>query len=295
MASYVLLTAARNEEKYIQNLIRSVARQTITPIRWIIVDDGSTDGTFATAMKAAKDLQAVQIITRQGQEHGFASKAASLNHGWEVLKGQFTNSPPNFIGVVDADINFPPEHFERLMNLMTDDEKLGLAGGWVLEPKDGTWQPRSLNQKHSVPGCSQFFRWSAFEKIGGFLLSPFGGEDWAAEICIRAHGFDVRSFPELPVFHHRPAVKDWRSGLRTAFRQGRMDASLGCGLLFHLARTVRRSRQKPALISAAARFAGYAWQRCTGRCILPPEPLEYFRKWQVKRLKAFIQSKSQIS
>lgn len=292
MATYALLTAARDEEKYIPEVIRSVAKQTIPPIRWIIVDDGSSDGTFATATEAAKVLRQVQIIRRMGLERGFASQAASLNYGWEVLKEQFTNSPPDFIGILDADVTLTSRHFERLMDLMVADERLGLAGGWVFEPKGGTWQTRSLNQEHSVPGCCQFFRWSVFENIGGFILTPFGGLDWAAEISVRAQGFEVISFKELLVFHHRPTVRDLRSGFRTAFRQGRMDASLGCGLLFHLARTLRRSRQTPALISAAFRFTGYAWQRCIGRCILPPEALKYFRRWQVNRLKALYQKKT---
>lgn len=291
MAAYALLTAARNEEKYIQAVIRSVAQQTIPPIRWIIVDDGSSDATSVSAMEASRDHRGVQIIKRTSQERGFASKAASLNHGWEAIKGHFTDFPPGFIGVVDADVTFPPEHFERLMSVMAANENLGLAGGWVWEAKGGAWQPRPWNQEHSVPGCCQFFRWSVFEKIGGFLPAFFGGEDWAAEICIRAQGFEVRSFPELPVYHHRPALRDWRSGLRTAFRQGRMDALLGCKLLFHLARTVRRSFQTPPLISAAVRFFGYVWQRRTGRCILPPEALDYFHRWQVNRLKAIYQRK----
>ena len=43
--SYVLITPARNEEKYIERTIKSVISQTILPMRWVIVNDGSTDRT----------------------------------------------------------------------------------------------------------------------------------------------------------------------------------------------------------------------------------------------------------
>src|SRR5207249_10924062 len=42
---YVLITPARNEEAFIEKTIEAVTRQTVLPIRWVIVDDGSTDGT----------------------------------------------------------------------------------------------------------------------------------------------------------------------------------------------------------------------------------------------------------
>jgi glycosyltransferase involved in cell wall biosynthesis len=43
--SYVLLTAAYNEEAYIEETIRSVVAQVLRPSTWVIVSDGSTDRT----------------------------------------------------------------------------------------------------------------------------------------------------------------------------------------------------------------------------------------------------------
>src|SRR3990172_8880000 len=43
--SYVLITPARNEEEHIEKTIRSVHSQTILPLKWVIVSDGSTDRT----------------------------------------------------------------------------------------------------------------------------------------------------------------------------------------------------------------------------------------------------------
>ena len=45
LPSYVLITPARNEAQFIELTIKSVIAQTSKPIKWVIVSDGSTDGT----------------------------------------------------------------------------------------------------------------------------------------------------------------------------------------------------------------------------------------------------------
>lgn len=42
---YIVVTPCRNEEKNIPNLVQSITAQTIRPVLWVIVDDGSTDRT----------------------------------------------------------------------------------------------------------------------------------------------------------------------------------------------------------------------------------------------------------
>lgn len=43
--SYVLVTPARNEAAFIGKTLESMVRQTVLPLKWVIVDDGSTDNT----------------------------------------------------------------------------------------------------------------------------------------------------------------------------------------------------------------------------------------------------------
>ena len=60
--SYVLITPARNEEAFIGDTIRSVAAQTRRPLRWIIVSDGSTDGTDDIVKSHAADLHWIELM-----------------------------------------------------------------------------------------------------------------------------------------------------------------------------------------------------------------------------------------
>ena len=52
--SYVLMTAAYNEEAFIEKTITSVLEQTLLPKKWVIVSDNSTDGTDAIIDRYAK-------------------------------------------------------------------------------------------------------------------------------------------------------------------------------------------------------------------------------------------------
>jgi glycosyltransferase involved in cell wall biosynthesis len=53
--SYVLITPARNEEAFIELAIRSVVAQAVRPLRWVIVSEGSTDGTDEIVKKYAAE------------------------------------------------------------------------------------------------------------------------------------------------------------------------------------------------------------------------------------------------
>jgi biofilm PGA synthesis N-glycosyltransferase PgaC len=45
LQTYVLVTPARNEQDFIELTIRSMVAQTVKPLKWVIVSDGSTDRT----------------------------------------------------------------------------------------------------------------------------------------------------------------------------------------------------------------------------------------------------------
>ena len=62
--SYVLVTAAYNEEAHIADTLRSVANQSALPCRWVIVSDGSTDRTDEIVLEWAKHHQFIEFVKR---------------------------------------------------------------------------------------------------------------------------------------------------------------------------------------------------------------------------------------
>ena len=173
--TYVLITPARNEERFIEQTIQSVIAQTILPKKWVIVSDGSTDGTDEIVKKYLPDHPWMELVRMpERQERHFAAKVQSFNAGYHRVK----NQEFDVVGNLDADITFGPEYFANLLAKLDGDPKLGVVGTPFVE---GTM---SYNFKFSsvehVSGACQLFRRECFEQIGGYAQVKGGGIDWIA-------------------------------------------------------------------------------------------------------------------
>jgi poly-beta-1,6-N-acetyl-D-glucosamine synthase len=166
---YVLVSAIRNEAAYIEGLIDTVAAQTVKPVRWLIVDDGSSDNTFEmAAKKVERDKSGFMEMSRMPSYRpwSFASQAYAANFGYELLNDtQF-----EYVGFLDADIRIGPDYYERLIEFFDRDPKLGLGGGRVVDKCKGGDRIRNQGSEgHHVAGGVQFFRRNCFEDIGARL------------------------------------------------------------------------------------------------------------------------------
>src|SRR5437762_754043 len=86
--NYVLMTAAHNEEAFVERTIESVLGQTVLPMRWVIVSDGSTDQTDQIVESYAKQREFIHFVklTRPAGRN-FGSKGIALEKGCELLQG----------------------------------------------------------------------------------------------------------------------------------------------------------------------------------------------------------------
>lgn len=282
-AGYVLVTAAYNEEQFIENTIRSVVAQTWRPLEWNIVSDASSDRTPEIVNDYASQYHFIKLV-RITEDHprNFAAQVNAINIGIRDLR----NSGADFFGNVDADISFEPGYFSQLLRRFLDNHQLGLAGGSIYERSEaGQFRSRKRNSLRSVAHACQFFRRECFQEIGGQYLSlPYGAPDVYAEIAARMKGWQVASFSDLPVYHYR-LTGSADHYLRNAFRQGRADYSLGTLPLFELLRVMRRAVDRPYIVGSLARLSGFGYGYCIGqRRPVSADFIRYMRNEQTHRI-----------
>jgi glycosyltransferase involved in cell wall biosynthesis len=283
--AYVLATAAYNEEAYLERLIGSVVSQTVRPKKWIIVSDGSTDGTDEIAQRYANQYSFIQVL-RITEEHprNFAAQVNAINAGFAQLKGM----DYAYIGNLDADVSFEPSYFAALLDTFEKNPDLGVAGGSICEEHGAEFSARRGNRVRSVPLAVQLFRRECYEAFGGYVPLKYGGPDWYAEIVARMKGWRVESLPELRAFHHRPTGTADRL-LRYVFSQGCLDYSVGSYPLFEILKCIRRLPERPLITGAVVRLAAFAWSYCRReKRQVPQEIVDFLRSEQRERLKAAV-------
>jgi len=101
LPKYVLITPARNEAQFIELTLKSVVAQTVRPLKWIIVSDGSTDGTDEIVKHYAAVNPWIELLRMpERRDRNFAGKVHAFNAGYALVKGL------NFdvVGSLDADL-----------------------------------------------------------------------------------------------------------------------------------------------------------------------------------------------
>ncbi|HTV62232.1 MAG TPA: glycosyltransferase family 2 protein [Verrucomicrobiae bacterium] len=283
---YVLITAARNEESFIAQTLESVTRQTQLPEHWVIVDDGSTDGTAEIVEEYADRFPWISLVcrtTNRRQRH-FGGKAEAVNAGFKFLE----TSEFEIIGNVDADISFGPDLMEYLMQRFGDNPRLGVAGAAYTEENWDSVKD-SFEGEHSVHGACQLFRRECFQQLGGYLAVPGGGVDWIAVTTARMLGWETRNFPERYFHHHRNMGTAERSRIGALFDYGMKDYCLGGSPLWQLFRAAYRTGKRPYVLGGLALFMGFAWA-AVKRMKRPvsPELMRFHRHEQRRKLAAIL-------
>ena len=99
-----------------------MAAQTLPPLKWVIVSDGSTDGTDEIVRGYAAEYPWIELVrTAERKERHFAGKVYAFNAGYERVR----NLDFDIVGNLDADVSFEPDHFEFLVSRMEENPKLG--------------------------------------------------------------------------------------------------------------------------------------------------------------------------
>jgi biofilm PGA synthesis N-glycosyltransferase PgaC len=282
--TYVLITPARNEQDFIELTIKAVVSQSLRPVRWIIVSDGSTDATDDIVKKYAAQHDWIELHRMPPRsQRDFGGKARCFNSGYERLAGvKF-----DLVGNLDADITFDADYYRFLVSRFDANSALGI-GGTPFTEGDESYDFRFSSIEH-VSGACQMFRRQCYEAIGGYRPLKCGGIDVVAVLTARMKGWQTRTFPEKTCVHHRTMGTATASYFSANFRLGQKDYLLGRHPIWQIFRSIYQMKHKPLLIGGSTLLLGYLWaalkrtQRPVSR-----ELIEFQRTEQMQRLRKFL-------
>ncbi len=277
MTEYIAITPARDEEKLLPGLIRSMTSQTCLPARWIIIDDGSTDATAAIIDSAASIYPWIETRhLKQRCERAPGGESVIMQFMPREVIERY-----QFILRVDADLTFAPDLVNLLLVEFEHDSKLGIAGPVLFEPSRSGWQELRAARLQQA-GALKMYSSACFAAIGG--LKPGLGWDTIDSMCALMIGFRSSTFRHIRAFHHRPQGAAG-GALRNRLAQGRAAYFIGYSPVYMLARAALNLFISPPIAGGALMFAGYCqgylhrWPRPAS-----PELIRFVHRQQLRRL-----------
>lgn len=282
--SYVLITPARNEAAFIEQVIESVIAQDILPLRWVIVSDGSTDGTDEIVREYASTHPWIELVRMpERKERHFAGKVHAFNAGYDKVR----KLPYDIIGNLDADITFEKNYLGFLLGKFRENPRLGVAGTPFREGSQ-QYDYRFSSVEH-VSGACQLFRRECFEEIGGYTPLKAGGIDLAAVLTARMKGWQTRTFVEKTCEHHKQTQAARHSNFLATFKSGYHDYLMGSHPVWQIFRSLYQMSKRPFFVGGFALLAGYSWAVLSRAQRTVPKELTAFRRQeQMLRLRELV-------
>ncbi len=262
---YAVSTPARNEEENLRRLGAALAAQTLPPVAWVVVDDGSTDGTAAVLAELAAEHAWVRPLARDGadRDEPLADGRRRARDLDGFLRGaRALDAPVDVVVKVDADISFDPDYFERLTARFAEDDRLGIASGTCYELEEGEWVRRTKAES-TVWGATRAYRSDCLADVEA--LEPCMGWDGLDEIRVQLRGLRTQAFTDLPFRHHRPEGGRELTSLHQGEALGRASWYMGYRPTYMVLRALYRARREPAALAMLWGYAAAAVRRAP-RC-----------------------------
>ena len=280
IARYAIVTAAKNEAAFIEKTLQTVLRQTVMPQKWVIVSDGSTDCTDEIVTRYADQFEFIRLLRRESNDRQFGSKIKAVQAGVEALG----DIGYEFLGILDADIELPPDYYETLLGHFESDPEVGLLGGTRKDLLGDVFVPIRFNEL-SIGGAYQLFRRSCYEDIGGFLTLKFGGADMMAGVAARQRGWKVRALAELEALHLKPTGSAEGSYLLRCISRGKRNCMMGYHPVFEILKLLRVRSGNDVLHNVGEVFGFVSQWFSREEYQVPSEVVAFLRQEQLGRIR----------
>ena len=280
----IIISPVRDESALIEKTLKSIIDQTVWPLEWVIVDDGSTDNTAEIVKSYAKNYKFINLISNENR--GFRKLGGGVISAFKFGLSQAIHKEYEFLAKLDGDMSFGPKYLEIMFGTLDSTPRLAAVSGKVFRPENGKFVPEWIIDEH-VAGQFKLYRRTAFEEIGGFVEEVMW--DGIDVHMSRMKGWDTRSFehPDAHLIHHRLMGSSDKNVLKGRLRWGRGIYFMGYHPLYALASGIFRMREKPVFIGGLLIIIGYL--RAAIQRVPRYENLEFrtfLQKWQIEQIKA---------
>ncbi len=279
----VIISPVRDESKLIRKTLDSVVNQTLQPVEWILVDDGSTDNTREIIKEFSIKYNFIKLVIHENR--GFRKLGGGVIAAFKFGLSNINYKSYEFIAKLDGDMSFDSKYLEIMFQKFDEDSKLAAVSGKVFRPENEKLISEWIGDEH-VAGQFKIYRRAAFEEIGGFVEEVMW--DGIDVHMSRMKNWNTQSFyhPEARLFHHRLMGSSDKNVLKGRLRWGRGIYFMGYHPLYALASGFFRMQEKPKIIGGVLIIFGFF--KASIQKVPRYDNLEfrsYLQKWQINQLK----------
>ncbi|MDK2770674.1 MAG: glycosyltransferase family 2 protein [Flavobacterium sp.] len=277
--NYYVVIPAHNEAQYIALTLESLVDQSALPAKVVVVNDNSTDETETIVKSFIDKHNWISLVNNPSEvKHLPGSKVIlAFNKGLESLDQNY-----DIIVKADADLIFPENYFETIINHFQSDKQIGMAGGFCYIEKNGEWILENLTDKDHIRGALKAYRKECFEQIGGLRTAM--GWDTVDELLCKFYNWKVKTDESLQVKHLKPTGANYNKASR--YKQGEAFYSIGYGFWITAIASLKLALRKRKPLLFIDYIKGF-WKAKSSKkpLLVTQEQARFIRNYRWKKMK----------
>jgi glycosyltransferase involved in cell wall biosynthesis len=276
---FYIIIPSHNEEEFIALTLQSLANQTVLPTKVVVVNDNSTDSTPEIVLNFAEKYPWISLANKTSDAiHLPGSKVIqAFQKGLESIDEDY-----DLIVKADADLIFPPDYFETIIQHFQSDATIGMVGGFCYIEKNGEWILENLTDKDHIRGALKAYRKATFKQIGGLRAQM--GWDTVDELLCKFYNWKVVTDESLHVKHLKPTGANYNKTAR--YKQGEAFYTLGYGFIITAIASLKLALRKGKPYLFMDYLIGF-WKAKLAKkpLLVSAEQARFIRKYRLQKMK----------